>query len=375
MEELSFRVPLHLPVAEGATTPDPGKDGVVIWSTEARKHLAWDTGSWKALAPAAGGSASPGGGENSVQRRVGAGFSGSAGHTYDPATGKLSLKDAAGGHLEIGSVAQDPQAPSSDSGQLYFKTVAGQRMLHTAGTGALGMGPMGPWRGLKNVREVRNLSSGNVSTLGTATQVSGGRIPAINNLSLLQQTAGFEFASTATAGTGGWLYTSSNPTTCRLGFIAVIRFGVVSSQADNKVYAGLQDTSFNSDQNVDWLNSTASFNRLGLAVSSATGNWHIHQKNGTAITNTDLGVGFAFAANELLELVLSCDPGPSTVIRYRVRKYTGIGLPAQAEALGSLSENNYGPDTQLYLGARASNGTSAGVAAVRVPMMYLESEF
>lgn len=46
MKELIFQKPLTLAIAEGATTPDPGQAGVVVWSTTLGKPVHWDGAKW-----------------------------------------------------------------------------------------------------------------------------------------------------------------------------------------------------------------------------------------------------------------------------------------------------------------------------------------
>lgn len=50
MKDLSFRGPPSLAIAENATTPNPGINGVTIWSTSSLKTLYWDSAKVKWLA-------------------------------------------------------------------------------------------------------------------------------------------------------------------------------------------------------------------------------------------------------------------------------------------------------------------------------------
>ena len=47
-KSLSFQAPLSLAIAEGATTPDPGVTGVIVWSTVLGVHVAWTGTKWTA---------------------------------------------------------------------------------------------------------------------------------------------------------------------------------------------------------------------------------------------------------------------------------------------------------------------------------------
>lgn len=48
MQELAFQKPLTLAISEGATTPDPGQAGVIVWSTTLGKPVWWDGSKWTA---------------------------------------------------------------------------------------------------------------------------------------------------------------------------------------------------------------------------------------------------------------------------------------------------------------------------------------
>ncbi len=52
--QLRFTAPTSLAIVEGATTPDPGQPGVVVWSTTANKNLTWDGTTWAGPATGSG---------------------------------------------------------------------------------------------------------------------------------------------------------------------------------------------------------------------------------------------------------------------------------------------------------------------------------
>jgi hypothetical protein len=286
-------------------------------------------------------------------------------------SGEAAVLD--GGALVLDELASSPSAPADGRGLLFAGDTAGLTMPEVRTSGRQLAAPLGAWRGLSNVRELRYGASGFATQLGCAHQYAGGRGSSLSADSLLQQIQGIEVASTTTAGTGGHVYQSSNPATRKVGFAVVIPFGVIADQPGQRVYVGLQDTSFSNDVNVDWLSSASSFNRLGLALNTNSGNWQLHQRIGASIVNTDLGSGFAFSASDHIELVLACPPNGAS-IGYRVRRRTSITGGIQAEASGSLSSTIFGNDTQLYMGARISNGSTAAIAALRVAHLYMESE-
>lgn len=60
-EELGFRRPPSLAIAEGATTPDPGVDGVTVWSSTTGRLMVWDEGlgAWHAYVPIHVGATAP----------------------------------------------------------------------------------------------------------------------------------------------------------------------------------------------------------------------------------------------------------------------------------------------------------------------------
>lgn len=57
VRDITFRAPLQLAVAAGATTPNPGQAGVIVWSTATGSHLIWNGTSWAALGGGASGPA------------------------------------------------------------------------------------------------------------------------------------------------------------------------------------------------------------------------------------------------------------------------------------------------------------------------------
>lgn len=48
MKNLAFEKPLSLAISEGGTTPDPGQEGVIVWSTTLGKPVWWDGSKWTA---------------------------------------------------------------------------------------------------------------------------------------------------------------------------------------------------------------------------------------------------------------------------------------------------------------------------------------
>lgn len=58
-QELSFLAPLQLAIAEGATTPDPGFEGVRVYSTTLTKLVEWRGGAWHAVARVHVGTSAP----------------------------------------------------------------------------------------------------------------------------------------------------------------------------------------------------------------------------------------------------------------------------------------------------------------------------
>lgn len=53
-KDLSFRSPPQLAVAIGATTPNPGIPGALVWSTSLAKLLLWNGTNWGLTSGAAG---------------------------------------------------------------------------------------------------------------------------------------------------------------------------------------------------------------------------------------------------------------------------------------------------------------------------------
>lgn len=168
-----------------------------------------------------------------------------------------------------------------------------------------------------------------------------------------------QYATAATANSLNALY-ANNATTLSVnvlrgsingegGFRLVMRFGLGTTSASNRVFAGLRDV-VTVPVNVDPFTSTTP-GGIGLVANAATSaNWRIaHNVSGTAPTTVDLGANFPVNNTDLLELVLFCRPYTTTAgnVGYRVRRYTTTGDPA-FEATGTISTNLPAGTTFLY---------------------------
>jgi hypothetical protein len=108
-KSLRFERPVQLAVALGATTPNPGETGVVIWSTTTSSLLVWTGTQWSGI-----GAGAPGGNANEVQ------------YNNAGAHGGAANVEIEGGNLKLVDTA-DPSAPAGGL-LLYSKSIAGRRL-------------------------------------------------------------------------------------------------------------------------------------------------------------------------------------------------------------------------------------------------------
>lgn len=194
-----------------------------------------------------------------------------------------------------------------------------------------------------------------------------------------------QYATAATANSINALY-AANATTLSVnvlrgsingegGFRLVMRFGIGTTSASNRVFAGLRDV-VTVPVNVDPFTSTTP-GGIGLVANAATSaNWRIaHNVSGTAPTTVDLGANFPVNNTDLLELVLFCRPYTTTAgnVGYRVRRYTTTGDPA-FEATGTISTNLPAGTTFLYPSMWMVNVNNSAVNW-QVNSITLEADF
>lgn len=194
-----------------------------------------------------------------------------------------------------------------------------------------------------------------------------------------------QYATAATANSLNALY-ANNATTLSVnvlrgsingegGFRLVMRFGLGTTTANNRFFAGLRDV-VTVPVNVDPFTSTTP-GGIGLVANGATSaNYRIaHNVTGTAPTTVDLGANFPFNNTDLIELVLFCRPFTTTAgnVGYRVRRFTTTGDPA-FETSGTLSTNLPTGATFLYPSMWMVNVTNAAVNW-QVNTITLEADF
>lgn len=133
-KNLRFEAPPSLAITEGATTPNPGIEGVSVWSSTLAKPVYWTGSLW--TAGASGGGGSPGGATTQIQFNDAGAFGGDADLAWDKTTNTLKLGGTDTG-VEIAGITAEPAAPAAGKLRIYSKNIAGRMMLKVKGPSGL----------------------------------------------------------------------------------------------------------------------------------------------------------------------------------------------------------------------------------------------
>ncbi len=109
--------------------------------------------------------------------------------------------------------------------------------------------------------------------------------------------------------------------------------------------------------------------KLGLALNVNTGNWKLVECSGAAVTATDLGASFPINTTDMMELVMFCAPG-GTSISYRVTNMT-----TGATVSGTMNTNIPGATVYMTPLASLSNNATASAVKWSHKVIYLETDY
>lgn len=278
------------------------------------------------------------------------------------------------GTSEFNAVSADPTTPPTGILKLYAKTIGGRTMPKWMGPSGVDT-PIQPFLGMNTIRSLNLGTAVSATTLVIGynfayTMVAGGtnvQTTAATG-SLKSRTRLGRLVSAATGGSMANIKGNYLECSRETGFFFVQRFALDVLIASNLGFWGLYASTTAAAATIDHVTSTA-VAKLGLAMSSNTGNWRLVQCSGAAVTATDLGVTFPVNTTDLMELVMFCAPG-GTGISYRV-----TNLTTGATVSGTMNTNIPGATTYLTLLNSLSNNATASAIQWSFKSMYLETDF
>lgn len=269
----------------------------------------------------------------------------------------------------------DPSTPAADTIHFYMKKIAGRIMPKW-------MGPSGvdttaqPFQGMNHVRQW-NTGTGTptvttvITAVGIAWTATGSTLslstPTTGSLKSRTRFAGLQ--SSATAGNTASVKGNQLEVGRESGFFLVMRWTMDTLIATQLCFFGLYASATAPGATINHLTSTA-VAKVGMAVSSNTGNWSIVICSGSAVTATDLGANFPINNTDFLEMVLFCAPGAST-ISYRITNLTSGNTTS-----GDLTGANL-PGATVYMTPLMWMSNNAAASAVKwsIKNMYLETDY
>lgn len=275
----------------------------------------------------------------------------------------------------------DPAAPPAGNGEIYAQNIGGRILPKFMGPSGLDF-PFQPHQGFNNVAGWRG---GNTTTAATCLGVIGAlaftanissvQNPTPSTASLFGSTRRTRMRTAATAGGVASVRISSALYLCRGvapnigGFHFAARFGAAELVAGMRTFVGLWNGTSN-PTNIDWLTDTAS-SRVGIGASNNTGNWQIiHTLAGQTPTTVDLGIFLGVNNTDLIELVMFCPPGGST-ISWRARNLSFNNFSQE----GVISTNMPAASTMMGPLISVSNNATAAIASLDVVSLYVETDY
>ena len=284
--------------------------------------------------------------------------------------------DIQSGGIQL-ATQSDPSAPAAGNLRIYAKDIAGRVMPKWIGPSGVDT-PFQASLGFNRVSMAIPNGTANCSTgftlLGLALTGGGtctAPAPATTNLKTsIRRTA---YSTGTTAGTSTY-QRASTPQVWRGnaaglgGFFFTTRFGLSTTQTNNRVFVGMNDIVANPTTNIDYSTSTAS-NKIGMVINTNTGNWSfMNNTAGTAPTVTSLGATIPVNTTDLMELVMFSAPNGSS-IGYRVTDIT-----TGAQVSGSVNTNL--PANNVFLSPfyYANNNATAAAVILEHGGWYLESD-
>lgn len=394
-KSLGYKAPPSLAVAAGATSPDPGADGVQVWSTVALKVLEWRGSQW--VDPAGGG----GGGWDGILPKAAAAPTTEAQIVYRTDTDVVqvgtgtqtrtlidnlttqTMLNKTFNDCEVAQVLDYPAlsgtpTPRAGYTRLFARTVGGRNMLAMVGPSGLDTS-LQPLLARNRVGWAQPTGNGTtVNYMGFAATAAGTATAAnvattnthtaMRRVDYLVTTA----ATTAVAGVRGSANMFFRGTAGGKlgGWHLVIRGGPATGQAANatrRAFLGMRPTAAHTDANPSGL-----ANVLGVGADSGDTNYQFMHRTGTGtVVKFDTGISKSTTADrtKMFELAMFAPPGGSYVDMEFTDLDTGAVASYRADTSLPTATTLLAPDIYYSVG-----GTSA-VVGVSIVSIYIETDY
>jgi hypothetical protein len=316
--------------------------------------------------------AAPAGAATQVQYNNAGTMSADSNFTWDNTNRQLEI-GATTGNGAIGLYG-DTTDPVAEPGKvlIYAKNMANRIMPKWVGPSGVDM-PFQACLGMNGIKQVAPASGTSATTCMTAfatgvTNVASSLTQvAVTATSIMTRMRSVRFASSSTSGNVASHRSTVQEVCGAGGYFFVARFYISAMQNTNRGFFGLWGAT-GAATNINPLTSFAT-NKIGLAFNTNTGNWNLVSSTTTAISVVALGASMPINTTDVIELMLFCVPG-GTSIGYRVNNLTtGIVIN------GTLSTNIPAVTVALAVNMWMTNNTTSAAVAFGLNKWYLESDY
>lgn len=319
------------------------------------------------------GSVNAKGADKQVQFNDSGVVAGDANFTWDKTTRQLEL-GAAVAPGALGLFGDTTTEPVSEPTKvlIYSKNVAGRYIPKWIGPANLDQ-VVQPSLGFTNTRLVGPASGTTATTCMSATSTAFTNVastitqPVIANTSVKTKIRSVTLATSTTVGNIASHRSTVQEALGATGYFFTTRFYLNTINTNNRGFFGL------------WGNAVVATNvnpttditvaKVGLCFATNTGNWQIVSSTTAAVTNTDLGATMPINTTDVMELVLFCAPG-GTTIGYRVTNIT-----TGATVSGTLSTNVPAVTVAMAVNMWHTNNTAGVAVGFGLNKWYLETDY
>ena len=337
----------------------------------------------------AAGAAAAGGSNTEIQFNNSTVLTGSPGLTFNTTSNTITVANSAvignstlyveiaNSRIEMGSRGADaPSTPPANSLIFFARNAGGRQMPAFVGPSGVDSLLQPTFARNRIAMVFPNPSAATLTTFGIVmgnTLALSTRVPAATNLFTSLRRGGI--ASNTTAGTSAGLrgngvhYWRGNAPGLG-GFHFIARFGVAIVAADMRAFVGWKNVTGAMSN----ANPSAQTNIIGVGFDSTQTTWRImtNGNSGTAPT-IDLGAGFPtnVGNTNMLELAMFHAPNGTEL------EYQFTNITTSNTVYGSVSANSTNmPNNVTFLSPHfwINNGSTAGVAALDIVSLYIETD-
>jgi hypothetical protein len=333
-QQLTYKSLPSIEGVEGATSPNPGKVGVLAWSTSQVKPVFWNGSAWAA----AGGGIAP---------------------VVDP--------------LEL--TTSSPASPAANKVRVFAKNVGGRIMPAFVGPSGLDSSLQASFA-RNNVSFVRPQGNGTVVAGVGLTLTAAGTATAANvattNLHTSMRRLEYLVTTASTSATAGFRHAAAQwfiGTGNLGGFHYVCRFGPATGNTVNATRRGFVGFTSLTTAPTD-VNPSTLANIIGVGTDSTDANYFIMHKNGTAAaTRVDTGITkSALDRAKVYELAMFCPPGGTSV------QFEFTDLVSGVVFRHTATTNLPAATTLLAPSGHYSVGGISSVVGMALMSLYIETD-